>query len=215
MENKSVLFTPSEACAYLKISVSTLNRWQKSGLLSPVYTQGGHRRFNREDLLACLGSRLPSKAKKITLAYCRVSTSKQKDDLERQIAVVSNYCEKNGYSYRVIQDIGSGINYNRNGLQQLIVSVCSGECERIVVNYKDRLVRFGYEMLETMCKEHNVLIEIINQTDEITSEQELVDDVLSIITVFSAKLYGQRSHKNKQIVEQNKALFTKDGDKHE
>ena len=66
-----------------------------------------------------------------------------------------------------------------------------------------------------MCKEHNVLIEIINQTNEITSEQELVDDVLSIITVFSAKLYGQRSHKNKQIVEQNKVLFTKDGDKHE
>jgi predicted site-specific integrase-resolvase len=179
-----------------------------------VYTQGGHRRFNREDLLASLGSRLPNKAKKITLAYCRVYTSKQKDELERQITVVSNYCEKNGYSYRVIQDIGSGINYNRNGLQQLIVSVCSGECERIVVNYKDRLVRFGYEMLETMCKEHNVLIEIINQTNEVTSEQELVDDVLSIITVFSAKLYGQRSHKNKQIVEQNKALFTKDGDKH-
>ena len=105
MENKSVLFTPSEACAYLKISKSTLDRWQKRGQLSPVYTQGGHRRFKREDLLACLGSRLPNKAKKITLAYCRVSTSNQKDDLERQISVVSNYCEKNGYSYRVVQDI--------------------------------------------------------------------------------------------------------------
>jgi len=208
MDNKTILFTPAEACAYLNISRATLNRWQKNGKLTPVYTSGGHRRFERENLLSCLGTK-PAIRKKITVGYCRVSTSGQKNDLERQVSVVTNYCEKNGYSFRVIKDIGSGINYNRKGFQELLTLICHDECERIVVNYKDRLARFGLEMLETICQEHGVVIEIINQTEDTSYESELVEDVLTIITVFSARLYGKRSHKNKRIVEENKMLFGK------
>ncbi|EPB99611.1 resolvase, N-terminal domain protein [Lactobacillus delbrueckii subsp. lactis CRL581] len=85
------------------------------------------------------------------------------------------------------------MNYKKKGLQELLRLVCEGGCSKIVVNYKDRLVRFGYELIETVCEEHNVDIEIINQTDDISYEEELTEDVLAIITMFSAKLYGKRS----------------------
>ena len=109
-----------------------------------------------------------------------------------------NYCEQNGYKFKIIKDIGSGINYSKKGLQELIRLICNGDIERIVISYKDRLVIFGYELIE---------IEIINSTTEESNETEMVKDVLSIITVFSSKLYGKRSHKNKNIVEANKRLF--------
>lgn len=134
----------------------------------------------------------------MTIGYCRVSSAGQKDDLIRQEQVVTNYCEQNGYKFKIIKDIGSGINYSKKGLQELIRLICNGDIERIVISYKDRLVIFGYELIE---------IEIINSTTEESNETEMVKDVLSIITVFSSKLYGKRSHKNKNIVEANKRLF--------
>ena len=134
----------------------------------------------------------------MTIGYCRVSSAGQKDDLIRQEQVVTNYCEQNGYKFKIIKDIGSGINYSKKGFQELIRLICNGDIERIVISYKDRLVIFGYELIE---------IEIINSTTEESNETELVKDVLSIITVFSSKLYGKRSHKNKNIVEANKRLF--------
>ena len=105
------------------------------------------------------------------------------------------------------------LSYKKKGLQELLRLVCEGGCSKIVVNYKDRLVRFGYELIETVCEEHNVDIEIINQTDDISYEEELTEDVLAIITVFSAKLYGKRSHRNEQIVAENRKLFSKDDKK--
>ena len=111
------------------------------------------------------------------------------------------------YRFRIIRDIGSGINYRKKGLTELIGLVYSGEAERIVVNYKDRLVRVGYEMLEEVCRLNEVEIEIINSTSEDSDEEELVKDVLSIITVFSSRLYGRRSHKNKDIIKENRRLF--------
>ncbi|GHN19273.1 hypothetical protein ME796_18200 [Lactobacillus delbrueckii] len=100
------------------------------------------------------------------------------------------------------------MNYKKKGLQELLRLVCEGGCSKIVVNYKDRLVRFGYELIETVCEE-----QIINQTDDISYEEELTEDVLAIITVFSAKLYGKRSHRNEQIVAENRKLFSKDDKK--
>lgn len=91
--------------------------------------------------------------------------------------------------------------------------ICNGRVNRIVINYKDRLVRFGFELIEHICEIYDVDIIILNQTDEISFEEELVDDVLSIITVYSSKLYGKRSHKNKKIIETNKQLFQLKEDK--
>lgn len=103
--------------------------------------------------------------------------------------------------------MGSGLKYNKKGLMELIELICSNEIERIVLNYKDRLIRFGYELIEEFCKYHGVKIEIINFTEDKTYEEELVEDVLSIITVFSSKLYGSRSHKKREIDQTMKILL--------
>ncbi|WP_369800219.1 IS607 family transposase [Anaerosalibacter sp. Marseille-P3206] len=120
---------------------------------------------------------------------------------------VSDYCSARGYQFKIIKDIGSGLNYNKKGLKELIKLICEREIDRIVINYKDRLIRFGYDIIEQMCDFNGVKIEIINYTEDKTYEEELVEDVLSIITVFSTKLYGSRSHKAKTIQQENKELF--------
>ena len=99
-----------------------------------------------------------------------------------------------GYSFEIITDIGSGINYNKKGLNQLIDMITNGEVERIVILYKDRLIRFGYELIENLCKKYETAIEIIDNTDK-TEEQELVEDLIQIVTVFSGRSQGKRAKK--------------------
>jgi predicted site-specific integrase-resolvase len=130
-----------------------------------------------------------------------VSSNKQKDDLERQIDNVKTYMIAKGYQFEIISDIGSGINYNKRGLNQLINMVTNSEVEKIVVLYKDRLIRFGFELIENLCNKYGVTIEIIDNTEK-TEEQELVEDMIQIITVFSAKLQGKRANKAKKMIEE-------------
>ena len=194
-----------EASEFLGISIDTLRRWERVGKITSMRTEGGHRRYDKKELIKFkMGD---SCKERITIAYCRVSSSDQKEDLQRQIEYVSQYCIANGYQFRVISDLGSGLNYKKKGLQELIELICSSSVERIVVNYKDRLIRFGFEMIEHLCSIYNVKIEIINLTEDKTYEEELVEDVLSVITVFSAKLYGARSHKSKKMIATNQALL--------
>lgn len=194
-----------EASEFLGISIDTLRRWERVGKITSMRTQGGHRRYDKKELIKFkTGDRCENR---ITIAYCRVSSSDQKEDLNRQIEQVSQYCIANGYQFRVISDLGSGLNYKKKGLQELIELICSSSIERIVVNYKDRLIRFGFEMIEHLCSIYNVKIEIINLTEDKTYEEELVEDVLSVITVFSAKLYGERSQKSKKMIATNQALL--------
>lgn len=199
------MLTIKEASEFLGVSIPTMRRWESEGKITSYRTTGKHRRYDKNDLI-----RFKSKEDdsfKITIAYCRVSSSDQKQDLQKQIDNVSNYCIAKGYQFKVISDLGSGLNYNKKGLKELISLICSEEIDRIVVNYKDRLIRFGYEMIEQLCSIYNVKIEVINHTEDKTYEEELVEDVLSIITVFSSKLYGSRSHKLKKIKDVNVALF--------
>jgi predicted site-specific integrase-resolvase len=167
-----------------------------------------NRYFYWNEVLEDLGIEIPYE-KKITIGYCRVSTLDQKKDLEYQKQIVEQYCAKNGYNFKIIEDIGSGINYNKKGLKELIELINENKINRIVLNHKDRLLRFGNELVFEFCKLKNIDVEIINQSEKENKEEELVKDVLQIITVFSSRLYGQRSHKNKQIVEQNKILWNK------
>lgn len=194
-----------EASKFLGVAISTLRRWETEGKLKPERTAGGHRRYDKSTLLYFKKRKVSDK--KLTVGYCRVSSSDQKEDLKRQVRYVTEYCIARGYQFRIIEDTGSGLNYNRKGLKELIDLILSREIERIVLNYKDRLIRFGYEILEKLCRVHNVDIEVINHTEDKTYEEELVEDVLSIITVFSAKLYGSRSRRVKKIREINKRLF--------
>ena len=133
--------------------------------------------------------------------YARVSSYDQKEDLIRQVQVLESFCAANGWTYQIIEDLGSGLNYNKRGLRGLIRSICLGEIERLVLTHKDRLLRFGAELVFSLCEQFGVEVVIINKTDTATFEDDLVQDVLEIITVFSARLYGARSRKNKKLLE--------------
>ena len=194
-----------EAATFLGVAESTLRRWENEGKLTPERTSGGHRRYSKESLIAFKDKKDNNK---LTIGYCRVSSSDQKEDLKRQIENVTSYCIANGYQFRIIEDLGSGLNYKKRGLKELLALIENREVERIVVNYKDRLMRFGYEMLEEICKLNNVKIEVINHSEDRTYEEELLEDVLSVITVFSSRLYGSRSRKTKEILKANRQMFT-------
>ena len=106
-----------------------------------------------------------------------------------------------GYQFDIIQDIGSGINYNKKGLSQLIDKITDGEIDKVVILYKDRFIRFGYELIEKLCNKYGTEIEIIDNTEK-TEEQELVEDLIQIVTVFSCRLQGKRANKAKKMIKE-------------
>ena len=162
----------------------TLRNWDKNNILKPAYVApSGFRYYSDEQLNRILGINKVVKPKKV-IGYCRVSSQKQKDDLKRQIQYVREYMIAKGYQFEIITDIGSGINYNKNGLNKLIDMITNGEVEKIVVLYKDRLIRFGFELIENICNKYGTTIEIIDNTEK-TEEQELVEDLVQIITVLA------------------------------
>ena len=146
------------------------------------------------------------KEERKTIAYARVSSYDQKSDLERQKQLLELYCASNGWEFEIISDLGSGINYNKKGLKKLINAIIDGEVGRLVITHKDRLLRFGAELIFSICEAKEVEVVIVNKDEESTEtfEEELAKDVLEIITVFSARLYGARSKKNKKLIEEMK-----------
>ena len=183
-------------------TIQTLRNWDKKDILKPSYvTKGGTRYYSQEQLNHFLGLKSEKQINKKIIGYCRVSSHKQKDDLERQIENVKTYMYAKGYQFEIITDIGSGINYNKKGLNQIIDMVTNSEVEKIVVLYKDRLIRFGYELIENLCDKFGTVIEIIDSTEK-TDEQELVEDLVQIITVFSCRLQDKRANKAKKMIKE-------------
>lgn len=188
----------SEAAKLKGVSTSTLRRWEAEGRLVPERTASGHRRYDMAQLLGIKA--LVS----FTVAYARVSSHDQKADLERQKQVLELFCAQNGWQFQLIEDLGSGLNYNKRGLKRLIKLIADNQVERLVLTHKDRLLRFGSELVFSLCEHFGCEVVIINRTEDSSFEEDLATDVLEIITVFSARLYGSRSHKNKRIVEELK-----------
>ena len=189
-----------KAAKELGVSQDTLRRWEAAGKIEVERTPNGHRRYDLAKLRGNVARKAPSE--RVTLAYARVSSHDQKDDLVTQVALLESFCAANGWSYEVVQDLGSGLNYNKRGLRQLIKRLCIGDVGRLVLTHKDRLLRFGSEIVFAICEEFNVEVTVINQSEKpLSFEEELARDVLEIITVFSARLYGSRSHKNRKLVE--------------
>lgn len=187
------------------VTPTTLRRMHDAGELIPYHvTKGGTRYYSTEQLKMFLPDTEQSKK---VVGYCRVSTPAQKDDLETQIANVKSYMYAKGYQFEIIEDIGSGINYKKKGLQKLISMISNREISKIVVLYKDRLIRFGFELIEYLCSINNIEIEIIDNTTH-SKEQELTDDLIQIITVFTNKLYGRRSKKTKKLIDEVKKNAT-------
>ena len=182
------------------ISISTLRMWDKKGILKPEFkTPRGERRYSEAQLQQILQKK--SDIPRINVGYARVSSKKQEDDLKRQIELLELFLAKQGKSFKIISDIGSGIDYSKSGLKELLKLISSNQVDTIYVLYKDRLVRFGFELIEEFAKLHNTKIEVINQTEDRTDEEELVEDILNIIHVFSCQLNGKKSHINRKIAE--------------
>lgn len=183
-------------------TTKTLRNWDKSGRLKPaMIDENGYRYYSQEQLNRYFGLKPENKIQKKIIGYCRVSSSKQKDDLSRQIENVSTYMYAKGYSFEIITDIGSGINYSKKGLNKLIDMITNGEVEKLVILYKDRLLRFGFELIENLCDKYGTVIEIIDNTKK-SEEQELVEDMIQIVTVFSCKLQGKRANKAKKMIKE-------------
>lgn len=195
----SRFLTIGQAAKLLGISVQTLRRWEREGRIEPAKrTSGGQRRYELSTIAHEKRQSEPSRRK--TVAYARVSSHDQKNDLERQKDMLSMYCASKGWSFELIADLGSGMNYRKKGLKKLIEGIVEGGIGRLVLTHKDRLLRFGAELIFSICEEKGVEVVLINQGDEPSFEEELAQDVSEIITVFSARLYGSRSRKNKKLI---------------
>ena len=183
----------------LGVTAQTLRNWDKEGKLKPTYTKSnGYRYYSEESILSYTQERKTKKNLNV-IGYARVSSKKQSDDLERQVENIKTYLSNKYETFEIITDIGSGINYNKPGLLKLIEKINKKEVDLIVVLYKDRLLRFGFELVEHFANLNNVKIEILDKIDK-TEDEELVEDLVQIITVFSCKIQGKRKGKTKQIL---------------
>lgn len=193
-----------EAAKLLGVSIQTLRRWEKSGyLVSKRGSEGQTRYYDLEQL-----TDKRAIENDLTIAYARVSSHDQKEDLKRQAEALAIYCTKLGWHFQVIQDLGSGMNYQKKGLKALINLILEGKISRLVLTHKDRLLRFGAELIFALCEAKQIEVILLNKGDDISFEEELARDVLEIITVFSARLYGSRSKKNQKLIEAAKVLIS-------
>ena len=171
----SKYYSIHEFSKIIGVSAQTLRNWDANGKLHPHHTTvSGYRYYSDEQLNQVINVK---PINRITIGYCRVSSHKQKDDLERQIDNVKTYLLAKGQPFEIISDIGSGINYKKKGLQELIRRISQNQVEKVVVLYKDRLLRFGFELIEYIASLYNCEIEIIDNTEK-SEQQELVEDLV-------------------------------------
>lgn len=193
-------YSINEFSKILGVSAQTLRNWDKSGKLHPHHTStNGYRYYSHEQLGQVMN--IKTNVDKKVIGYCRVSSNKQKDDLKRQIENMEMYLTSQGKPFEIISDIGSGINYKKKGLKELIKLITQNKVEKVVVLYKDRLVRFGFELIEYLASLYNCEIEIVDNTEK-SEQQELVEDLIQIITVFSCRLQGKRANKTRKLVKE-------------
>ena len=185
----------------LGVTAQTLRNWDKEGKLKPAYTKSNGYRYYSEDSILSYTQERKTKKDLHVIGYARVSSKKQSDDLERQVDNLRTYIESKYSSYEIITDIGSGINYKKPGLKKIIDLVNKKQVDIIVVLYKDRLLRFGFELVEYFSKINNVSIEVLDRVNK-TQDEELVEDLIQIITVFSCRLQGKKKAKTKEILEE-------------
>lgn len=174
-----------KASKLLGLSSSTLRRYANNNQIKFIRSAGGHRLYEVDDFLQ-RNSELE------TILYCRVSSSKQKDDLQRQIQDLRNIYPNS----EVIKDIGSGLNFKRKGLQTLLERVMQGHKFRVVVSYRDRLARFGVDLIEHLIKQNGGELVVLNRPMEQSIESEVTEDLLAILHHFSCRMHGRRSHQN-------------------
>src|ERR1700726_1139873 len=187
------MYTPSEFGKRIHVSVKTLQRWDRQGVLKAHRTATNRRYYTQEDLLSILPQE--AGARRRIIAYCRVSSVAQKPDLENQRRILAEFWEANRYVVdEWISEIGGGLNFKRKQFLRLVDAVIAGEVSTLVIAHKDRLARFGYNLLAHLCKTHECKLIVMN-TEQLSPEQELVQDLITITHTFSSRLYGLRNYR--------------------
>ena len=187
------LYTLRDACDIMQIDPSTLRKWDREGKIRCVRLQNNFRRVPESEVNRILGIQ----KERSSCIYARVSSGGQKEDLDRQIERLKN----NSPESEVISDIRSGMGFNRKGFLKLLDLIEKDKVSVIYITHKDRLARFGYDLVEKICEMHGTRIVTVDSEELLTAHEELSRDLISIITSFSARLYGLRSHKLKKILE--------------
>ena len=199
------LLTLKEAMNYLHVSKSTMHRWDKENKLKTYKTTGGHRRYKLEDLKLLCGENVDDNEKinnfeirVATYARCSTSDQKQHGDIDRQSQRLNEYAVKQGYKIEhIIKDMGSGLNDKRKGFVKLCKLVINKQIDKVIIEHKDRLTRFQYNLIEMFFNSYNVEIELVDKK-EYTEQEELVNDMMMLIASFSGKVYSMRAKENKK-----------------
>ena len=187
---------PKEFSELLNVSVITLQRWDNNGKLKAFRTPTNRRYYTYEQYLEYKGIHKKNNDRK-TIIYTRVSTANQKDDLKNQVDFLRQYANAKGMIIdEVIEDYGSGLNYNRKKWNKLIDECMTNEIDTIIITHKDRFIRFGYDWFERFLAKFNVDIIVVNN-ESLSPQEELVQDIISILHIFSCRIYGLRKYKNK------------------
>jgi DNA binding domain, excisionase family len=201
------LLRPKEVCQRLGISYPTLARWVREGKIRAVRTTGGKYRIPESEVRR-IAEGLPVSKEVRAVIYARVSSPSQRGDLEGQIQYLTQYCSSKGYRVvDVLSDIASGLKADRKGLLKLLDYVINRQIDVVVVTYRDRLTRFGFEYLEYLFRQYGVRVEAILGDEPKDSRQELVEDLIEIVNSFAGKFYGLRSRRKRMLVEGFKELL--------
>lgn len=184
---------PKEFASLIGVSVITLQRWDRNNILKAYRTPTNRRYYTYNQYLEYKG--MNTNDDRDVVIYTRVSTKNQQDDLENQVDFLMQYCNAKGIIVnKVIRDFGSGLNYNRKEWNRLLDRVMEQEIKTIIITHKDRFIRFGYDWFENYCSKFNTQIIIVNN-EKLSPQEELVQDIISILQVFSCRLYGLRKYK--------------------
>ena len=204
-------YKPKEFAKLLNVSVKTLQRWDREKTLIANRTLTNRRYYTYDQYLQFKGIGKDADFRKIVI-YTRVSTKKQSDDLENQVDFLQTYANAKGLiADEIIRDYGSGLNYNRKKWNQLLVEVMENKIKMILVSHQDRFVRFGFDWFEKFCNKFNVEIVVV-KNEKLSPHEELVQDIVSILHVFSGRLYGLRKYKKQIEGDENIAKGIQDGD---
>lgn len=187
-------YKPKEFAELLNVSVKTLQRWDRKDILKANRSPTNRRYYTYSQYLEYKGVKENEDTREIVI-YARVSTRNQKDDLQNQVKFLQDFCNSKGMIVdEIIEDFGSGLNYNRKNWNNLLDSVMQNKIQTIVITHKDRFTRFGFDWFEQFCGKFNTKILVVNN-EKLSPQKELVDDIISILHVFSCRLYGLRKYK--------------------